>query len=325
MNRFRSPVLLIALGILVVAAAVVSADPFTTSGGAEAASAHGPSSLAEGMLSPMTALQGSRSLGAWGWETVFSEGFEGAFPGATWTLSGAPTWGKTDYRKASGSWSVYAVGGGDGAVSPPGPYPNNAYSLMQVGPFSLEGATAGELSFRHWTKTEFTSNTKRDVFYVFGTRDLVQTVGYGYWGDYTTQPGNVDGWVSESIDLALLEVLGAPQVWIQFVFRSDDSVAFEGVYVDDVQVRAFFATPTPTRTATASPTITSTPTETGSPTATSTPDPRWTQTLTPSVTPTASPTETATVTPSPTETSMPTTTPTPTPVSHRVYLPLVMR
>ena len=75
-------------------------------------------------------------------------------------------------------------------------------------------------------------------------------------------------------------------------------------------------TPTPTETATVAPTETATPTPTETPTPTPTPTPTETATATPTPTPTetvtATPTPTETATPTPTETATDTPTPTPT-------------
>jgi hypothetical protein len=58
--------------------------------------------------------------------------------------------------------------------------------------------------------------------------------------------GNSGGWVSERLDLAnvptLGNLLGRHQVWIAFIFESNDIATYpEGVYVDNMVLRKCLA------------------------------------------------------------------------------------
>ncbi len=193
-------------------------------------------------------------LVAAGWGNLMTEDFESTFPGSKWLLDGNPTWGKVMYRKHAGSYSVYAVGGGSAKVTPPGPYPPNKTTWMLSGPYDLTQASDAELSFYHWTNTEFTSDFKHDDFCTLAS---IGGNFYGecYSGNFTQDPGNVQGWNPGTFDLTdvnhLGNLTGKPEVWIAFYFRSDASVQSEGAYVDDVALRVYTgATPTPTATPT---------------------------------------------------------------------------
>lgn len=174
-------------------------------------------------------------LGTQGWVTVLREGFEGTFPGATWTLNGNPTWGKKTYRSHEGSASAYAAGGGKAAVNPPGPYPANMNAWMAAGPFDLSACTEAELHFYYWTK----SQSETDITFAGASTDGTNYVGYYWEGD---EASRCDGWCSEVYDLTdmgdLGNLCGKPRVWIAFVFQSDAATSNEGTYLDDIWLRA---------------------------------------------------------------------------------------
>lgn len=196
----------------------------------------------------------SQPMVAAGWGNLFTENFESTFPGSRWQLDGNPTWGKVTLRKHAGTYSAYAVGGGAAKVTPPGPYPPNKVTWMVSGPYDLTQASDAELVFYHWTNTEYTSDFKHDDLCTFAS---IGGDFYGecYFGNFTQEPGNVQGWNPGSFDLTdvhqLGNLAGKPQVWIAFYFASDASNQFEGAYVDDVALRVFTgSTPTPTVTPT---------------------------------------------------------------------------
>lgn len=190
-----------------------------------------------------------------GWTELMTQGFEGAFPAAGWTLYGDPTWGRTNYRKSNGSYSAYGAAGGSRGVAPPGPYLNGMNGAMIYGPFDLRGATAAEVTFQHWTKTEWDGASKHDDLCLLASKNGTNFYGRCWWGNWTSEIGAVNGWNPATFDLAnvyyLGSLLGQSQVWIGFWFRSDSSVALEGAYVDDIVLRVHtgvLETPTPTAT-----------------------------------------------------------------------------
>jgi hypothetical protein len=171
-----------------------------------------------------------------GWEDIFTDDFEGTFPGE-WELweggIGEFHWGKRNCLAYEGSYSLWGVGGGtDGSVLPCGSnYPNDAYSWVIYGPFSLETAQEAELNFMYWLNSEEIFD---ELFWGASTDDI------NYNGEFFT--GNSGGWTSHSFDLTnvyeLGDLTGEPQVWIAFVFSSDYSVTeANGAFIDNVVLR----------------------------------------------------------------------------------------
>jgi hypothetical protein len=173
------------------------------------------------------------------WLNITTENFESAFPNTGWAVadyqtgSGEYYWGKRTCRPAGGSYSGWAVGGGaDGSsLSCGSNYPNNAFSWLIYGPFSLAGASDAELLFDAWVNSQL----DYDRFFVGASIDNDM-----FYGTRTT--GNSGGWTSENFDLTnvytLGNLLGRSEVWIAFVFASDSSITYpEGAYVDNIVLR----------------------------------------------------------------------------------------
>ena len=157
--------------------------------------------------------------------TVFSETFEGSFPGASWTLSGDPTWNITDYDKHGGSFSAWC---GGSTLDPSVGYTDNMSASMVYGPFSLADATSAGVSF--WYK-----NLSEANFDNFGWYASVN--GTDFYGSSVS--GDQNTWRNQKFDLASVPTLGdlrgQPQVWIAFIFTSDISNSgYTGAYVDDI-------------------------------------------------------------------------------------------
>ncbi len=165
-----------------------------------------------------------------GWQTLFADGFEGDFPG-DWLLAGDPHWGPTACKAATGTRSAWPAAAGEGAVAPcTNNYPNNLESWLAYGPFSLEDATAAELTFRAWMQSE----KDHDWFYWLASID-----GEHFYGMMSS--GGTNGWVTETVDLSHVytigDLRGQPEVWIAFLFESDAANNAPGVFVDDVVLR----------------------------------------------------------------------------------------
>ncbi len=160
-----------------------------------------------------------------GWQVLLSDGFEGDFPGV-WSQYGNPSWGRTGCKKFAGSYAIWPAAAGQGAVTPcTSAYPNNVNGWLIAGPYDLSAATEAELTFQRWQKTEL----DHDTFWWMASIDDWS----GFWGWKSS--GDTGGWRATTFDLA--DVVGMPQVWIAFVFESDDSGTDEGVWVDDVMLR----------------------------------------------------------------------------------------
>jgi len=164
---------------------------------------------------------------------VLGSGFEGSFPGSTWSLfslgSSDVTWGRSTFRAASGNASVWCAQNGSDAPSPGGNVPANTQSWMVAGPFDLSGASQGELAFDLWLETE----PSFDFFYAAASLDGSNFNALGIDQD-------TNGWQRLTFDLAnwgsLGDLTGESAVWIAFLYESDFSVTFEGAYVDNVSM-----------------------------------------------------------------------------------------
>ncbi|MDP1546348.1 MAG: M4 family metallopeptidase [Anaerolineales bacterium] len=169
-----------------------------------------------------------------GWETIVNTDFEGDFPGP-WQVSGSNgyQWGKRTCRPYAGSFSGWGVGGGTNGsgLTCGSSYPNNASSWMEYGPFSLVGATAGDLNFKLWLNSEPVYDYVCRGASINGTNFYV-----------TCTSGNTGGWIDRTLDLTnvptLGNLMGQPSVWVVLIFYSDSSVTYtEGGYVDDIVLR----------------------------------------------------------------------------------------
>jgi hypothetical protein len=170
------------------------------------------------------------AIASGGWQTVFSEGFEGAFPGSNWTLYGTPTWDDEDYRSYAGGWSGWCAGS---SYTPPGPYPANMFAWMVYGPFSLVGATDAHVLFQRWAITE----SGYDSLWGGASVD-----GNTFYRCYALT-GSFPIWEQREMDLTVVPTLGnlcgRSQVWITFLSKSDVSNQYEGAYVDDIVVEKY--------------------------------------------------------------------------------------
>jgi hypothetical protein len=187
------------------------------------------------------------------------EDFEGAFPATGWQLAGNSEdvqWGKRDCRAHGGSYSAWSHGGGAvGAVTACGTaYPDQLESYLIYGPFSLEGATAAEVQLAYWAETQ----PDVDTMLILLSTDADQWAGWSL-------SGSSQGWQVQTLDLATADVpggvVGKPEVWLALGLESDESLGFEGVFFDDVTLRAAGGSP-PTTPPPATTTSIPTPSET---------------------------------------------------------------
>ncbi|MFI5142556.1 MAG: protease pro-enzyme activation domain-containing protein, partial [Thermoanaerobaculales bacterium] len=174
--------------------------------------------------------------GGGGTVTIFSDDFEGSFPGH-WQLfvssqSGTDSnisWGKSTYRSAGGAASIWCAGGGPEAQPPGGNYLPNEGTFAVYGPFSLGGATAASLDFDLWLNSEL----NYDFVYW-----MISVDGSNFYG--ASLSGSTGGWTHEKLnfsDVTQITAVGAPNVWVALIFTSDSSTEFEGAYVDNVVIQ----------------------------------------------------------------------------------------
>lgn len=175
-------------------------------------------------------------------EVLLDESFEDPFPQLPWRVeppgsdAAEVTWGRTTYRATDGLYSIYCAGMGSDAPGDGGPAPANTASWTIVGPYDLSETAAGTLTFNLWLRTE----PFQDVFMW-----LVSTDGENYSG--SARSTDTNGWQTFSQDLenwgAAGNVIGEPVVWIAFVYQSDHNNAFEGAYLDEVNLTVDIGSP----------------------------------------------------------------------------------
>ncbi len=173
-----------------------------------------------------------------GWETIMTQGFEGAWPASGWSLYGVSEgvyerlWGDDNYRSYSGNWSAWPVAGGPdgGPASVHLTYPNDTESWMIYGPFDLSDASAAEVQFQLWREIELGYDW---AFFGVSGEALGPFNGFYYdgfqdWTQYT---------------YPLNDYVGDNSVYVAWEFYSDSSVYYGGPFVDDIVISKFIDPP----------------------------------------------------------------------------------
>jgi len=154
--------------------------------------------------------------------TIFSEDFEGSWPG-DWTVedgepsSGEDYWGQSDYRAYSGTFSAYCAEVSD--VS--GQYYDDDMLAVMVRDVDLSAYDSATLSYNYWLNCEFDYDVLSVVYFD------------GEWYAAKDYTGSSGGWVPDSTEVPLT----ATQVG--FVFYSDFIFTYEGAYIDDVVLTGY--------------------------------------------------------------------------------------
>lgn len=151
------------------------------------------------------------------WQTIFSDGFEGAW---FWNTLGDPTWRDTSYRDYSGFWSAWCAEDG---LNAPGPYAPNMNAWMIYGPFDLSDAVDAQVTFQFWLDSE----PNYDYF-----KWLASSNGTNFFGFQRAAHDLI--WQPRIFSLS--DYLGDSSVWFAFKFDSDFSIQYEGAYVDQVVI-----------------------------------------------------------------------------------------
>lgn len=164
--------------------------------------------------------------------TVFSEDFEGAWPGS-WTVgdsdtgSGTDYWGDNSYRYYAGYWSGYCADESD--VS--GQYYDNDMYASMYRSVSLGSYDSATLTFYLWLDSESGYDYFKVIYYTTS------------WIDLYSKDGNTAGWIYVSVNVP------TTATYVGFLFDSDTTVSsYEGAYVDDVVLTGISNTPPPTPT-----------------------------------------------------------------------------
>jgi M6 family metalloprotease-like protein len=193
----------------------------------------------------MTATLAVGGTGGGGDVTVFSDNFEGSFPGSwvLWRNSGSATteWGRVECTNNGGMASIWCAGGG---ASPATPmcyrYVGNMETWMIYGPFSLADATAARAEWDNWYDTEtYSQSTQEGDQFEW----MISTDGQHFSGYYTS--GSSSGWthrVFDFKDVTSITAVGNSTVYFAFIFKSDPYVEGGGTYVDNLVIKKTVAT-----------------------------------------------------------------------------------
>jgi Zn-dependent metalloprotease len=164
--------------------------------------------------------------------TIFSDGFEGSFPGS-WAIydgSGIGTqWGKSTAWAASGGASAWCAAGGTYPQPPGGYYVNNMDTWMVYGPFSLASAADA------WMDFDMLLDVEAGYDSVYWGLSIDGSDFYGF--EVSQSPWSVHE-VLNFGDITDVSALGQGSVWIAINFYSDSLVrSYYGAYIDNVVIK----------------------------------------------------------------------------------------
>ena len=166
----------------------------------------------------------------WSWATIFSDGFEGSFPGS-WAVgnnSGIATskWGNNNAMAATGRWSAFCSDNGNNSRTT---YDNNLNTYMQRQNISLSEYSYAKIAFKLWLNSE-------------AGYDRVEVNirnQSGIWSNLFQETGNYSSWSGITIDLT--PYAGQRNLIISFDFISDENIVpsgTAGAWIDDVILTA---------------------------------------------------------------------------------------
>ena len=145
---------------------------------------------------------------------IFSDGFEGAFPGS-WSAGNdggitSAKWGDNNAKAYSGSWSAFCADNGSNSRTV---YDNNLHTYLERRGVSLSGYATASLNFKYWSNTESGCD-----FFTVNVRDQ-----NGSWREHFRDSGNDSGlgWQAKTLDLS--QYAGQTGLYVQFRFDSDGS------------------------------------------------------------------------------------------------------
>ncbi|MBU4038033.1 MAG: carboxypeptidase regulatory-like domain-containing protein [Proteobacteria bacterium] len=153
---------------------------------------------------------------------IFTEGFEGDFPGEYWIVgdwdatNGADYWDDNAYRSYGGDWSCWCA---DIGTHNPDKYDDYMDAFMYI-LVDLSGYSSVTLSYYYWLQSELSWDFLKVMYYSSGA-----------WNYLDAHSGNSGGWSYSSISIP------STATRVGFYFDSDSSnCAYEGAYVDDVSL-----------------------------------------------------------------------------------------
>jgi hypothetical protein len=197
--------------------------------------------------------------GASGWQKIMAQDFEGTFPPPGWqvfddssTDGGEYLWGKRDCKALSGSYSMWAGGGGSSGerLACTDTYTSNLKTWLAYGPVDLSQVTDAELQFSLWGDILGQGTNPVDLLFWGASTDDVT-----YYG--LNRAGQTHGWIPSSLDLtkigdpnhpgSFFNFTGQPKVYVAWLFISTDTnrTAYNGAFVDDAALWVY-SPPSPT-------------------------------------------------------------------------------
>ncbi len=168
------------------------------------------------------------------------------FPNQFWesfdndgATNGDYRWDDVSCFARSDGWSMWpADEGAGGGLDPCSPsfnnYPNNAQSWLVHGPLDLTRATEA------WVDFHFRNDSQEDYDYFcwMASADGASYSGFCISGTQSGGPHS-NGYNLMRFDLSdpwVGDLRGEPEVWLAFIFQSDDSITGQGPFLDDVSV-----------------------------------------------------------------------------------------
>lgn len=158
-------------------------------------------------------------------DTIFFEGFEGAWPGS-WSLgddnsnSGYDYWGDVNCRSASDYWSGWCSDIGD--MTDCDQHDNYMDAYIRSPGIDVSAYEDVQLHFDVWYETESCC----DSLYRYYSSD-----GATWYKSATAYAGSSGGWDAETFNLN-----GFATYYVKWIFHSDYSVTYEGAYLDNITV-----------------------------------------------------------------------------------------
>ena len=162
--------------------------------------------------------------------TIWSEDFEGSFPGSNYTVtyaSGHPNcvWDDVSCNYYSGNWSIWCADGGTDAPSTDcSSYINNMNATVKK-TYAIDFSAYTNVQFKFWYKANCEGDYDAVELYHENVTTGVSTFAWG--ASYS--PNN--NWEQKTFSLSNI----TSYRWI-FVFYSDVSIVNEGVYFDYMQI-----------------------------------------------------------------------------------------
>ncbi|MGM0452231.1 MAG: S8 family serine peptidase [Thermodesulfobacteriota bacterium] len=159
-----------------------------------------------------------------GRSTLWYEDFEGKDISDWHSRGENNTWALTSAETHSGDYSL--------TDSPDGDYKNNTDTTIMAPPIDLSSQEGAELEFRLRGISEGSTNGLIDVLTPFATLDTENIASN--WQMVQVSGSTQKEWVPMRVDLSKFD--GQEAVHIGFQFKTDNSVVFDGWYIDDVAI-----------------------------------------------------------------------------------------